>query len=78
MQTIAITLTDDHWVKLQNIATRLDIFPETLIVMGVEQILTHSPSSPISVSTTATRESLGILSTQVSNGQISANRRRNS
>jgi len=45
MQTIAITLTDDHWLKLQDIATRLDISPETLIVMGVEQILTHTPSS---------------------------------
>ncbi|MFP4121192.1 MAG: sensor histidine kinase [Coleofasciculus sp.] len=45
MQTIAITLTDDHWLKLQDMATRLDISPETLILMGVEQILTHTPSS---------------------------------
>ncbi|MEQ9620920.1 sensor histidine kinase [Coleofasciculus chthonoplastes] len=57
MQTIAITLTDDDWVKLQDIATRLDISSETLIVMGVEQILTHSPSSP-SASAQQPQESL--------------------
>ncbi|MEQ8752306.1 MAG: HAMP domain-containing sensor histidine kinase [Coleofasciculus sp. G1-WW12-02] len=45
MQTIAITITDDHWVKLQQMATHLDISPETLIVIGIEQVLTHTPSS---------------------------------
>ncbi|MEQ9487040.1 sensor histidine kinase [Coleofasciculus sp. F4-SAH-05] len=44
-------------MKLQDIATRLDISPETLIVMGVEQILTHSPSSP-SASAQQPQESL--------------------
>jgi signal transduction histidine kinase len=48
---------DDDWVKLQDIATRLDISSETLIVMGVEQILTHSPSSP-SASAQQPQESL--------------------
>jgi hypothetical protein len=45
MNTITITISDERLLKLQEVATRLSVSIEELVLMGVEDLLTKQEAS---------------------------------
>jgi hypothetical protein len=45
MNTITIKILDEHWLKLQETATRLGVSVEELVLIGVEELLNQPEPS---------------------------------